>query len=81
MEIKSETGTIYNLSKDGDRMEISITKNGSTTVYIAPAKARITNSKGLGGVILATRADGIKMEMPVEKMGIEKQLVEFMAKA
>ena len=79
MEIKSETGTIYNLSKDGDRMEISITKNGSTTVYIAPAKARITNSKGLGGVILATRVkDGIRFEMPVEKMGIEKQLIEFM---
>ena len=70
MEIKSITGTIYNISSDGSRMEIKVTKNNSTSVYIAPAKARITNSRGVGSVILVTRSNGNRIEMPIEKMGI-----------
>ena len=76
MEIKSKTGTVYSVSSDTSRITITITKNGSTETYIAPAQART-----IGGVILATRENGTRVEMPIRGMGIENEINKLIDEA
>ena len=73
MIITLESGTVYKLAADGNRLEISITKNGKASDYMAPI-----NSKMKGGIIVITRDNGSKVELPVRKIGIEDEFRLFM---
>ncbi len=76
MIIESKTGTVYNISSDTSRLTITVTKAGSTSTYIAPAQA-----KTIGGVLLVTRENGARVEMPIRGMGIENEINELIAEA
>ena len=76
MRIESKTGTVYNITSDTSRLTISVTKEGSSATYIAPAQA-----KTIGGVLLVTRENGAKCEMPIRGMGIENAINELIAEA
>jgi len=73
MRIKLESGTTYNLSADGNRLDVMITKNGVDTLYTAP----VGNSMK-GGTLLVKRSNGSYVNLPVRKMGVEDSFRAFM---